>query len=122
MVALFGATILIFGCGKGRKANDLVESFLDSCLVDNNISNLSFSSLDSTRHLNDSVIMSLRTNLSKSAAFKKNLNYGDYKRSRPLHFITATYKMSGGDKVKQTFYMDEYHTAVVCVKNDFVIE
>lgn len=122
MAALLCAAMLIIGCGKERRADELVESFLDSCLVDNAISDLSFSPLDSTRHLNDSVIASLRLRLSKSAAFKKGIKYGGYDRQRPLHFITATYSTSDGGKMKQTFYMDERHTAVVCVKNNHVDE
>lgn len=120
MAALLGAAMLVIGCGKERRASDLAESFLDSYLVDNAISDLSFSPLDSTRHLNDSVIESLRTNMSKSEAFKKGIEYGEYDRKRPLHFVTATYRMSSGDKMKQTFYVDEHHTSVICVKNNHI--
>lgn len=122
VVALVCATMLLTGCGNERKADELVESFLDSCLVDNAIKDLTFSALDSTTHLNDSVIASLRANIGKSAVFKKNLKYGERDKQRPLHFITATYYTSSGKKVKQTFYVDEHHTAVVCVKNNHVVE
>lgn len=120
MVVLLSATMLIIGCGKQRSAHDLVESFLDSCLVDNNISELTFSSLDSTRHINDSVITAIRSDISKTNAFKKNVKYGKHNTSQSLHYITATYKKSNGEKAKQTFYIDKEHTSVICVKNDYV--
>lgn len=120
VVALFCATMLMLGCGNERKADEVVESFLDSCLVDNAIKDLTFSDLDSTTHLNDSVIASLRASTEGSAMFKKNLKYGERNKKRPLHFITATYYTSSGDHVKQTFYLDEHHLAVVCVKNGYI--
>jgi len=120
IAVLLSAAMLVIGCQRGRNAKDLVESFLDSSLVDNEISELTFTSLDSTHHLNDSVVDALRATVAASKVFKRGLRYGQYAARQRLHYISATYKTRSGEKVKQTFYMDKNHTAVVCVKLDYV--
>jgi len=122
IAVLLSAAMLFTACHKERSANDLVEAFLDSCLVDNAISDLTFTSLDSTRYINDSVIGALRLSMLKSAVFKKDVSYGHHDAQQPLHYISATYKKSNGEKVRQTFYIDKLHTAVICVKNDYVAD
>lgn len=109
---------MLAACEKKYSERQLVESFLDSNLVDKATGEVQYSELDSTSHIGDSLIVQMRAATAKSAAFKPGLKYSERKGSRTLHYITARYQTGSGKRMKQTFYMDRQHTGIVCVKTN----
>jgi len=118
LILALGLAATLAGCEKKYSERELVTSFLDNNLANNAITELTFSDLDSTTHVSDSVIALMRTKAEVSQTFKKGLKYGERTGTRMLHYISATYYTSNGEKVSQTFYMDRLHQSIVSLKSD----
>ena len=76
-LSLFCAAILMTGCGSGNKEEKLVSDFLNKNLKENNISQVTFSEVDSTSHVSDSVIGIMRNDAERSGLFRSGLKYAE---------------------------------------------
>lgn len=120
-LSLFCAAILMTGCGSGNKEEKLVSDFLNKNLKENNISQVTFSEVDSTSHVSDSVIGIMRNDAERSGLFRSDLKYAERTKGQKLHFISVSYTASNGKRMRHTFYLDKKSDNVICIKNDDVV-
>ena len=120
-LSLFCAAILMAGCGSGNKEEKLVSDFLNKNLKENNISQVTFSEVDSTSHVSDSVIGIMRNDAERSGLFRSDLKYAERTKGQKLHFISVSYTASNGKRMRHTFYLDKKADNVICIKNDDVV-
>ena len=120
-LSLFCAAILMTGCGNGNKEEKLVSDFLNKNLKENNISQVTFSEVDSTSHVSDSVIGIMRNDAERSGLFRSGLKYAERTKGQKLHFISVSYTASNGKRMRHTFYLDKKADNVICIKNDDVV-
>lgn len=120
-LSLFCAAILMTGCGNGNKEEKLVSDFLNKNLKENNISQVTFSEVDSTSHVSDSVIGIMRNDAERSGLFRSDLKYAERTKGQKLHFISVSYTASNGKRMRHTFYLDKKADNVICIKNDDVV-
>lgn len=106
-LSLFCAAILMTGCGSGNKEEKLVSDFLNKNLKENNISQVTFSEVDSTSHVSDSVIGIMRNDAERSGLFRSGLKYTERTKGQKLHFISVSYTASNGKRMRHTFYLDK---------------
>lgn len=120
-LSLFCAAILMTGCCSGNKEEKLVSDFLNKNLKENNISQVTFSEVDSTSHVSDSVIGIMRNDAERSGLFRSGLKYAERTKGQKLHFISVSYTASNGKRMRHTFYLDKKADNVICIKNDDVV-
>lgn len=120
-LSLFCAAILMTGCGCGNKEEKLVSDFLNKNLKETNISQVTFSEVDSTSHVSDSVIGIMRNDAERSGLFRSGLKYAERTKGQKLHFISVSYTASNGKRMRHTFYLDKKADNVICIKNDDVV-
>ena len=120
-LSLFCTAILMTGCGSGNKEVKLVSDFLNKNLKENNISQVTFSEVDSTSHVSDSVIGIMRNDAERSGLFRSGLKYAERTKGQKLHFISVSYTASNGKRMRHTFYLDKKADNVICIKNDDVV-
>lgn len=120
-LSLFCAAILMTGCSSGNKEEKLVSDFLNKNLKENNISQVTFSEVDSTSHVSDSVIGIMRNDAERSGLFRSGLKYAERTKGQKLHFISVSYTASNGKRMRHTFYLDKKADNVICIKNDDVV-
>lgn len=120
-LSLFCAAILMTGCGSENKEEKLVSDFLNKNLKENNISQVTFSEVDSTSHVSDSVIGIMRNDAERSGLFRSGLKYAERTKGQKLHFISVSYTASNGKRMRHTFYLDKKADNVICIKNDDVV-
>lgn len=109
------AIITLCSCDNQDKAENLIKDFLDKNLQTSEYS-VSFTKLDSTRHVTDSAINAMRANAANNKLYKKSITY-DNKLHKQYIFIRT--KMSiGKDTINQTFYLDPELTSIVSFKEN----
>ena len=111
------ATMLLIGCDAEKStAKKLVKDFLKENLVNNDFKVMSFSSLDSTKHITDSVFKVMRAEAAQDKAFKKDIQFAEGPKTKKLYFIRIKYRLDN-DTCLQTFYLDDQLTRVVSFRN-----
>ena len=114
VVAIIIATTL--SCNTEKKnAERLIETFLQEQLKTGFL-NLSFSPLDSTFHLNDSVLNALQVQNRKAFHWNAPAKTGTNEPKKL--FMQVKYQLENGRTVKQTFYMNGALTQILAVKED----
>lgn len=114
-IACMAAIITLCSCDNQDKAENLIKDFLDKNLQTSEYS-VSFTELDSTRHVTDSAINAMRANAANNKLYKKGITYDD-KLHKQYIFIRT--KMSiGKDTINQTFYLDPELTSIVSFKEN----
>jgi len=109
-------TLILMGCGQEHKAKEVVDTFLDSNLVDKDYSIENFSKLDSTFYVTDTMIYRMRKNIADVGIYK-HIKYVEREQPKKLFFIHVKFKVKG-DSYEQTFYLDPQLQNVVSLKND----
>ena len=111
------ATLLLIG-GDAEKstAKKLVKDFLKENLVNNDFKVMSFSALDSTKHITDSVFRVMRAEAAQDKAFKKDIQFAEGPKTKKLYYIRIKYRLDN-DTCLQTFYLDDQLTRVVSFRN-----
>ena len=111
------ATLLLIG-GDAEKstAKKLVKDFLKENLVNNDFKVMSFSALDSTKHITDSVFKVMRAEAAQDKAFKKDIQFAEGPKTKKLYYIRIKYRLDN-DTCLQTFYLDDQLTRVVSFRN-----
>lgn len=103
-------------CAGNREAKKVVKEFLDTNLKDESYDTEYFSKVDSTFLISDSLVEVMRKN-TKACGFFRDIKYSEGGKTKKLNFIMVRYRI--GDKtIRQTFYLDDKTTRVVCLKND----
>jgi len=109
------AALLLTGCGEEHKAKKTVKAFLQENLKTAALSEISFSKLDSTYYISDSLILQLRQQTDEAGCFKKSLRYADKDATGKLNFIEVRYKNEGKPQT-HTFYLTPENEQVVAIK------
>jgi hypothetical protein len=111
------ATLLLIGCDAEKStAKKLVKDFLKENLVNNDFKVMSFSALDSTKHITDSVFKVMRAEAAQDKAFKKDIQFAEGPKTKKLYYIRIKYRLDN-DTCLQTFYLDDQLTRVVSFRN-----
>ena len=111
------ATLLLIGCDAEKStAKKLVKDFLKENLVNNDFKVMSFSALDSTKHITDSVFKVMRAEAAQDKAFKKDIQFAEGPKTKKLYYIRIKYRLDN-DTCLQTFYLDDQLTRIVSFRN-----
>ena len=111
------ATLLLIGCDAEKStAKKLVKDFLKENLVNKDFKVMSFSALDSTKHITDSVFKVMRAEAAQDKAFKKDIQVAEGPKTKKLYYIRIKYRLDN-DTCLQTFYLDDQLTRVVSFRN-----
>lgn len=103
-------------CAGNREAKKVVREFLDTNLKAESYDTEYFSKVDSTFLITDSLVGVMRKNTQACRLFR-DIKYAEGGKTKKLNFIMVRYRI--GDKtIRQTFYLDDMTTRVVCLKND----
>ena len=105
--------LLLASCGQRYEAKQLVKSFVKEHATEK-IDISSFSDLDSTKVISDSLLQEMRQRAQKDTLFK-NVELGSIPLSTTLLFIRMRY---GADSLNQsrTFYFDKDLTSIIAFK------
>lgn len=110
------AVVIMSGCGKQHQAESVVSDFLDNNLKTDDYS-ASFTKIDSTKLVSDSMIGIMRKNAEKNTAFKSGIKYEGKAKQRMYVFTKAIISI-GNDTIRQTFYLTPDMTQVVSFKDN----
>ena len=110
------AMLLFASCGQRYQAKGLVKDFVKAYATEE-IDINSFSDLDSTRVISDSLILVLRDKAKSDPLFKKDFQLIDKPDGSTLLFIRMRFQQVG-DTLEQsrTFYFDRDLTGIVAFK------
>lgn len=108
------ATILLFGCGKQHQAEGVVKEFIAQNIAVEDYS-ADFLKVDSTTHINDSMIERMRLAAGHNKLFKSGIKYGQDLRKGKYAFLPARIYV-GKDTIRQTFYLDMDMSHVIAFK------
>ena len=116
---LFIPLLLLASCGQQQKAKSLVKDFVsENARQEIDIS--SFSDLDSTRVITDSLIISLRQRAPQDPLFKATPLApfsGSGQRRQTLLYIRMRYQEPGDTiEASRTFYFDRDLTGIIAFK------
>ncbi len=105
--------LLLASCGQRYEAKQLVKSFVKEHATEK-IDISSFSDLDSTKVISDSLLQVLQTNATKDTLFK-DVHFTTQRTSPTLLYIRMRY---GADSLNQsrTFYFDKDLTTIIAFK------
>ena len=108
------ALLLLASCGKQQKAKSMVKEFVNEN-ARQEIDIRSFSDLDSTRVISDSVIMALRENVKTDSIFKKGTQLTAERKSQTLLYIRMRY-LEDSLELSRTFYFNPDLDGIVAIK------
>ena len=109
------ALLLFASCGQRYQAKQLVKDFVKEHATEE-IDISSFSDLDSTKVISDSLLQEMRQRAEKDTFFK-DVKLGSIPLSTTLLYIRMRYQLPG-DTLEQsrTFYFDKDLTGIVAFK------
>lgn len=110
--------LLVASCGQQHRAETLVEDFMEKNMNDHSsLEDVSFNDIDSTRYINDSIMVAMRI-MAKTTAkhYKSTIDYGSQSVGKTLVMARVTYKLKGKEYT-DTYYMDKEITRVVAFKS-----
>ena len=109
------AMLLLASCGRQHQAKGIVKDFVKAYATEE-IDINSFSDLDSTKVISDSLLQEIRLRAEKDTLFK-DVKLGSIPLSTTLLFIRMRYQLSG-DTLEQsrTFYFDKDLTGIIAFK------
>lgn len=105
--------ILFSGCGQEYETKTTVKNFMKNDMILDDYKIIGWSKLGDTYFVTDSIIQVMRTNAEQNKQTKPNINYTP--RTEKLYFIQVKYAVYQ-DTIKQTFYLDDKNSGVVCFK------
>ncbi len=107
------ALLLLASCGQRYEAKQLVKAFVKEHATEE-IDISSFSDLDSTKVISDSLLQEMRQRAQKDTLFK-DVSFTTERTSPTLLFIRMRY---GADSLNQsrTFYFDKDLTSIIAFK------
>ena len=117
---IFPLFLFTIGCGLRYNAQALISDFLENNLINNDIQEKTFSDIDSTFYINDSIVNTMRSAAQSNRIVKKETEYHNKKDSDKLLFMSVTYTTNNATKQKLTFYMDAELKNVIAFKQDAI--
>ncbi len=106
--------LLFCSCGKQNTAEGLAEDFIEEyALAPEKILYREYADVDSTKRLNDSIILSMQAR--GHELYKKEIPYPVKTCGRMLYYLRMQYVYEG-DTMHNTFYLDENLEQVVSFK------
>ncbi len=116
---LIGMSLLLFAsCGPQQEAEELVEQFMKQNMKEElDISGLHFMDIDSTRLVNDSVVISLRQQAKRASRYQGNIKYAPDQPFKQLITIRAKYYIEEKE-YSDTYYLDMDLTRIVAFKEN----
>ena len=101
-------------CGNQQTAKSLVTDFIEqNALSPEKMIAREFSSLDSTKFINDSIVLSMQKR--GHELYKNDIRSEQSQSGRMLYYLRMKC-MYDSDTLQQTFYLDEKLTSVVAFK------
>lgn len=113
---LIAAAMSLVGCGKQYEAENKVKDFLDENMLVKDYS-VDFQKMDSTAHINDSIISRMKDAARENKLFKKDINYWTGE-NKGKHVYLQTKIYVGKDTVTHTFYFDTHLSGVMAFKRN----
>lgn len=107
------ALLLFTACGQRYQAKSLVKDFVKEHAVEE-LDITSFSDLDSTKVIGDSLFQAMQQNAAKDPLFKQ-VDFSGQKATSPLLYIRMRYQEDTLE-LSKTFYFDKDLSAVVAFK------
>ena len=105
---------LFSACGRRQTAKSVVNDFIEqNALSPEKMTAREFSSLDSTKFLNDSIVLSMQKR--GHELYKHGISYEQSSSGRILYYLRMKCVYEN-DTLQQTFYLDENLTSVVSFK------
>ena len=106
--------LLLVSCGQRHQAKSLVKDFVKAYATEE-IDITSFSDLDSTKVISDSLLQAMRTKALNDPLFKKGFQFTAERNGSTLLYIRMKY---GDDSLgmSKTFYFDRDLTGIVAFK------
>ena len=116
---IIGISLLLFAsCGPQQEAEELVEQFMKQNMKEElDISGLHFMDIDSTRLVNDSVVISLRQQAKRASRYQGNIKYAPDQPFKQLITIRAKYYIEEKE-YSDTYYLDMDLTSIVAFKEN----
>ncbi len=116
---IIGISLLLFAsCGPQQEAEDLVEQFMKQNMKEElDISGLHFMDIDSTRLVNDSVVISLRQQAKRASRYQGNIKYAPDQPFKQLITIRVKYYIEEKE-YSDTYYLDMDLTRIVAFKEN----
>ena len=112
------AVLLLASCGKRYTAKGLVKDYVKAYAVNpDKIDITSFSDLDSTKVISDSLLQVMRETAQKDALFKPDILFTAERKDPTLLFIRMRFQLPD-DTLEQsrTFYFDRDLTGIIAFK------
>ena len=106
--------LLLASCGQQYQAKQLVKEFVKANATEE-VDITSFSDLDSTKVINDSLFQAMRKNATQDPLFKKGTQFTAERAGKTLLYIRMRY---GADSLNQsrTFYFNPDLAGIVVYK------
>lgn len=116
---IIGMSLLLFAsCGPQQEAEELVEQFMKQNMKEElDISGLHFTDIDSTRLVNDSVVISLRQQAKRASRYQGNIKYAPDQPFKQLITIRVKYYIEEKE-YSDTYYLDMDLTRIVAFKEN----
>ena len=110
--------LLFTSCGPQAEAEELVEQFMEQNMRENlKPSSVHFTDIDSTRLINDSIIIGLRQEAKRAIRYKPGIKYAPDYPFKKLMVTRVKYKLKD-EECSDTYYLDMELTRVVAFKEN----
>lgn len=114
------ATMTAFSsCGDSHTAKSCAKEFMEGQMARADVDYITWSPLDSTKHLTDSALQVMRATAKKTRLVKPGTTY--QAPTAKLNFISLRYAIDK-DTLMATFYLDDKLTGIVGVKANPVVK
>lgn len=107
--------MFLASCGESYDAKGLAKKFMTEQMGLKDYDVITWSNLDSTHHVKDSVLTAMHNTAIKNKIVKSGTQYQP--RTEKLNLISVRYAVDK-DTLMTTFYFDDKLTGIVGVKSD----
>jgi len=116
---LIGVAVLLFvSCGQQHQAKEIIQDFVDQNATEpSSRSSISIVKFDSTRVINDSIILAMRANADTIKRYVKPVKYAEGPFGGKLYVARITYTIDGAE-YSDTYYLDDQLSRVVAFKSN----
>ena len=116
---IIGVALLLFAsCGQQHQAKEVIQAFVDENAAEPSArSSISIAKFDSTKVINDSVILAMRANADTIKRYKQAIKYAEGQPSRKLFVARISYTIDGAE-YSDTYYLDDQLTRVIAFKSN----
>ena len=110
--------LLFVSCGQQHQAKEIIQDFVDQNATEpSSRSSISFVKFDSTRVINDSIILAMRANADTIKRYVKLVKYAEGSFGGKLYVARITYTIDGVE-YSDTYYLDDQLSRVVAFKSN----